>query len=397
MMGMQATNRRLIDLFAGVAGFSIAGHKVGWQTVLFVEKEPWLQRLLKKRFPGIPIIDDIHKITGDEIKEPIFAVSAGFPCQPASTAGKRRGRDDDRFLWSETFRVIKIFRPAWVVLENVPGLLSLLEPGSLSEVETKALQLFNQGGEETAVVRSVHRRIIATIIEELKTAGYHTPEYSDGTPIIFCVPACSVSAPHRRDRIWIIAHSNTNADRGRFSGIQEQDEESRAQKWKQQQFGGSDTVPAADAEGQQHDRKKHSRSRRARHSDNNRIAADTSGQGLQREINLSEPGRYFISAQPYSNLSSQGLQGGEQSGTLGLRESPGSIAKFHKSSFSGGWAEHWLQAVLRLCRVDDGISGRMDRHRGRRIKALGNSIVWQIALEFFKAIEAAEISAESEK
>ena len=103
----------LLDLFAGIGGFSLAAHWMEWETVAFVEKESFPQKVLKKNFPGIPIYGDIYEYKGTEHKADI--ITGGFPCTPFYHAGKRQGTDDDRYLWREMLRVIKTVRSLGVV------------------------------------------------------------------------------------------------------------------------------------------------------------------------------------------------------------------------------------------------------------------------------------------
>lgn len=167
---------QIIDLFSGVGGFSIAGHQLGWETILFCEKEPFPQMVLRERFPGVPIFDDVCKLTGEKINgliqsdRPII-LTGGFPCQPFSVAGAREGTEDDRHLWPEMFRIIQAVRPDYIIGENVPGLLSI------------------EGGV-----------VFEQVCLDLESEGYEVQA--------FVLPACATGAPHRRDRVWIVAHSN---------------------------------------------------------------------------------------------------------------------------------------------------------------------------------------------
>jgi DNA (cytosine-5)-methyltransferase 1 len=169
---------QVIDLFSGIGGFSLAGRWVGWHTVQFCEIDPFCQKVLAHHFPGLPISNDVKKITADEIKEngwnptePTIIVG-GFPCQPFSAAGKRKGTADDRHLWPEMYRIIREVQPDWVVGENVGGLLNW------------------DGG-----------MVFDQVQADLEDAGYEV------TP--FVLPACGVNAPHRRDRVWIVGKKVT--------------------------------------------------------------------------------------------------------------------------------------------------------------------------------------------
>lgn len=145
---------------------------MGWETVAFVEKEPFCHKVLNKNFPGVPIHDDIFTFSGKPFRGAVDIITGGFPCQPFSAAGKRKGRADERHLFPEMLRVIREVEPRWVVAENVRGLLSI-ESGA----------------------------VFAEVVTSLEGEGYEV--------ITFCVPASAVEAPHRRDRLWIVAHSNS--------------------------------------------------------------------------------------------------------------------------------------------------------------------------------------------
>jgi DNA (cytosine-5)-methyltransferase 1 len=167
---------RILDLFAGIGGFSLAGHWMGWKTVAFVEKDAFCQKVLRKNFgQDIEIYDDITTYTG--VPGSADIVCGGFPCQPASIAGQRKGKNDERYLFPQMLRVVAEVRPAWVVAENVRGLLSV-DDGELFE----------------------------DVCSSLERIGYAVQS--------FCIPASAVSAPHLRDRVWIIAHADRNGTVG---------------------------------------------------------------------------------------------------------------------------------------------------------------------------------------
>lgn len=155
-----------IDLFSGIGGFAIAAERCGWKTVAFCEREKFCQRVLRKHWPSVPIIDDIHELDGREYRG-VSLITGGFPCQPFSQAGQQRGADDDRALWPEMLRVITEARPRFVLGENVAGIINLELDGVLSSLEAEG--------------------------------------YSVGAVV---VPACAVDARHRRDRVWIIGADN---------------------------------------------------------------------------------------------------------------------------------------------------------------------------------------------
>ena len=155
-----------LDLFSGIGGFALAARMVGGiKTVAFCEIDPWARRVLNKNFPGVPIHDDV-KTLNPKHYGPIDIITGGYPCQPFSVAGLRRGEEDDRHLWPFMRGIIEDARPRMVLCENVAGHVTM----GLDEV-----------------------------LSDLESLGY-----SAGATII---PACAVGAGHRRDRLWIIAHA----------------------------------------------------------------------------------------------------------------------------------------------------------------------------------------------
>ena len=158
---------RVLDLFSGIGGFSLGLERAGMETVAFCEYDKKAQLVLKKHWPDVPIFDDVRKLNGKQFEgQTIDLICGGFPCQPFSVAGKQRGEEDDRHLWPEYFRLIQEIRPRWVIGENVAGLINLGLDQVLSDLESES--------------------------------------YSRQTLVI---PACAVNAPHRRDRVWIVANS----------------------------------------------------------------------------------------------------------------------------------------------------------------------------------------------
>jgi site-specific DNA-cytosine methylase len=196
-------NLKQISLFSGAGGFDLAGERAGFETVAQVEIDDYCTSILEKNFPNAKRYSDIREFDGLPYRGTIDVISAGFPCQPFSVAGNRDGESDNRFLWPETIRVVREVRPRFILLENVPGLLSILEQDVCPVVEGQAYCLFSEG--DTA---HIARRVIGRILDDIEKAGYTCPRHADGTPIIFVVPACAVEAIHRRDRVWIVAHRN---------------------------------------------------------------------------------------------------------------------------------------------------------------------------------------------
>ena len=160
----------VLDLFSGIGGFSLGLERSGMNTIAFVEQNEFCQKILAKHWPDVPIYDDITTITGVEIethtKSTVDVIAGGWPCQPFSTSGERRGAEDDRHLWPEMLRLVQELEPSWVVGENVAGIIDM--------------ELDN-------------------VLSDLEALGYATGA--------FVIPACAVGAPHQRDRVWVLAHS----------------------------------------------------------------------------------------------------------------------------------------------------------------------------------------------
>jgi DNA (cytosine-5)-methyltransferase 1 len=163
-----------VDLCAGIGGFSLGFSWSGLSApVLFCEIDPWCRKILAKHWPDVPIAHDVKELANDPTRlvPDCDILTAGYPCQPFSVAGKQRGAEDDRHIWPQIFTIVQAKRPNWCVFENVSGHISL----GLDEV-----------------------------LSDLESEGYAVQP--------FVVPACAVNAPHRRDRIWIIAHTNSHGE-----------------------------------------------------------------------------------------------------------------------------------------------------------------------------------------
>ena len=166
---------------AFVGGFDLAAEWMGWENVFQVEWDSYCQKVLTKNFPNVKRYGDIKEFDGTKYRGFIDIISGGFPCQPFSNAGKRKGTEDDRYLWPEMLRIIGEAKPPFIVGENVAGLISMENGKTLKRIFT-----------------------------DLENEGYQTES--------FIIPACAVGAWHRRDRIWIVAYNNSvRCDNGKYS------------------------------------------------------------------------------------------------------------------------------------------------------------------------------------
>lgn len=181
------------SLFSGIGGFDCAAKWMGWKNAFHCEIDEFCIRVLRYHFPNAEHYDDIRTTDFTKWRGRIDVLSGGFPCQPFSVAGRRKGADDDRYLWPEMLRAIREIQPSWVVGENVAGILTMVQPGSEAEVGGEAT-LF---GESYTEIEMQQQYVVETVCQDLECEGYSVQP--------FVIPACAVGAPHRRDRIWFVA------------------------------------------------------------------------------------------------------------------------------------------------------------------------------------------------
>jgi len=275
------------SLFSGIGGFDLAAEWMGWTNVFHCEMDSFCNRVLKHHFPQSIGYENIKETTFSVHRGDIDILTGGFPCQPYSTAGKRLGKQDERHLWPEMLRAIREIEPTYIVGENVRGLLS-----------------WNEGV------------VLDEIYADLEAEGYEV-----GT---FVLPAVGVNAPHKRDRVWIVAHSDNI--RGN------QPKESKKQQGRAQV--GTTSAKSC------------------------RFVAHTYGIGLQREGKSTK------------------LEGRR----LGIHDA---------QNYTTAWEDFPTQSPV--CGGNDGLPRELDgitfsKWRNQSIKAYGNAIVPQMALQIFKAI-----------
>ena len=378
-----------IDLFSGIGGFSLAGDWAGWSTIQFCEIDKFCQRVLSYHWQGVPIHDDI-KTFGIELilENPLYdetettIITGGFPCQPYSVAGKRKGKEDDRHLWPEMLRVIKEIHPDWVVAENVPGLINWSGGLVFNEVQT---DLENEGYEVQSVV----------------------------------LPACGVNAPHRRYRVWIVAHSVNGGHRNKRgedreeNGVQGKDKQTLCarmpdgtdtgtspdtasngckggykktigekrqgeQRGLQQSEGESSSSPDTRSTGLEGSIRRTSEG--IRFTRNNKNAPDTDSSGRGQSTIQSE-----LWTKEFEQLQGDTWGAGQAENGEG-QEGEGWQQRFRSIP---DWDNFPTQPPIRM--RDDGFSSRLagitfSKHRNESIKGYGNAIVPQIALMIFRAI-----------
>ena len=205
------------SVFSGIGGPEVAATMLGWDNLFHCEINPFGRKVLDYWYPNSKSYEDITTTDFTEWRGRVDVLTGGFPCQPFSYAGRRRGAEDDRYLWPHMFRCIDEIRPTWVVAENVAGILTMVEQGEVSEMASERT-LFDEGD-------GIHRYklretfTLQRICDDLESHGYSVQ------PVL--IPAASVGAPHRRDRVFIIANANDRTNR-RTAG--EDESEGRAQR-----------------------------------------------------------------------------------------------------------------------------------------------------------------------
>jgi DNA (cytosine-5)-methyltransferase 1 len=409
---------KLLDLFSGIGGFSLgmeATNRI--KTIAFVEKDKFCQKVLNKNFKNIPIEEDIRNVKGSNYTADI--VSGGFPCQPFSVAGKRRGKDDDRYLWDETIRVVAETKPKWFVGENVEGIINISNGTVLQQIQ-----------------------------QDLEKEGFQVQ--------CLVIPASGVGAWHQRKRVWIIGCnisnsncsrslkeyntsvnrqdkrngsinesssrsnknvSNSNSNRNtneieRSNGEKEKVQREHRQKdsstWEFIRTNSND-VPNSNARLSFRENKEiqsrgitfaisgknvpntNSRMRRrwgtVGQSGANKIWRFCSEKEKQTEYDIWSKAigcNALPRKENSSDTNSKGLQGCSLPTEL-EREQRQVITKRDTEK-----QQTWWEIESSLCGVPNGISYELDKGRSNRIKALGNSIVPLIAYEIGKAIISAE-------
>ena len=430
---------KLLDLFSGIGGFSLGLESTGgFETIAFVEKDDFCQKVLKKHWPNITIEGDIRNVKGDKYEADI--ITGGFPCQPFSVAGKRKGTDDDRYLWDETIRVVRECKPRWFIGENVEGLININNGVVLRQVQT---DLEKEGFEVQCLV----------------------------------IPASGIGAWHQRKRIWIMGYSKHNGRsstkiKGRNDKTNDNSEKRENQTSEFERTSGpinngnvrmdaTNSISTGSRRGRisgnidEQRRNAFEAERKSIQSKNEQTCSDDveqNGQNvsdtnsighrgrsvkrcsiqkwtfLPREQKGREVGSKIKGCNEYvSNSESKrtrkndqrlresfgginGREGTNVSNSSSKRSSSQSIgvnrelaeeSKGEKetrnqstlrtsSSCSNGTKETWWQTESRICGVPNGVSFELDKTRSNRIKSLGNSIVPQIVRELGFAILEAE-------
>ena len=293
------------SLFSGIGGFDLAAEWMGWENKFHCEWNPFGQKVLHYYWPEAEQFTDITKTNFTKYANKIDILTGGFPCQPYSSAGKRLGKEDERHLWPEMLRAIREIKPRWVVGENVYGLVNWSEGLVFHEVQA-----------------------------DLEAEGYEVQPY--------LLPAAAVNAPHRRDRIWFVAHSTRTSERAnQLSGVRQTDGK----------IEGERTQTIYDA---------------------------IRPNGFEGNATNSNNTRFKTFNNKKSEL-------GKENRTEAF--SRNSFESIHSRN---RWETFPTKSPI--CNGDDGLSDRLDgitfsKWRNESIKAAGNAIVPQVVYQIFKTIQ----------
>jgi DNA (cytosine-5)-methyltransferase 1 len=347
---------KLISLFSGIGGFELAAEWAGWENIVSCEINPFGQKVLKHYWPDSYHHDDVKTLTYQKINEELkkkkganwrndeLVRAGGFPCQPFSNAGKRKGTEDNRHLWPEMLRIIREVSPGYVVGENVRGLTN-----------------WNGG------------LVFDKVQADLEAEGYEV--------LPFLLPACAVNAPHRRDRIWFIANATSNGYDAK-------------PKAGHNTIGANNLQPRPEWE------------RTVERLSNERTSSNTESwrkRGLRNEsekTGTSESGQLSGGLHRLlyaTNTTDKGLQGGKVNGSISSSRQDGN--KQFARCVPPIWQNFPTESPV--CGGDDGLPTKLDgitfsKWRNESIKGYGNAIVPQLAFELFKAINATEAKLNNE-
>ena len=336
---------KVLDLFAGIGGFALGLDSTNFfKTVKFVEKDKYCQKVLRKNFPNIPIEEDVKDVKGKRYEADVIV--GGFPCQPMSVAGKRKGTDDDRYLWPEMFRLIREIKPEFVIGENVQGIINI------------------QNG---MVLRQVQ--------DDLEGEGFEVQ--------CFLIPASGIGAWHQRNRVWIVGHSKHNGLLAAEKRRRDEEINGRTQE------GENKTIESERTSGSSNDVNVSNTisqlstgcSSTTRDSGEELIRLECS-EGWYWQKVRSETKR--CSEQVMADTESKGSQRCSVSTDMETESGTESSKDSSKEQYT------WWEIERDLCGVPNGISYELDKTRSLRIKSLGNSIVPLIARQLGLAIAKAE-------
>lgn len=384
--------------FDGIGGFDIAADWMGWQTVFHCELDEFCKRILKHHWPHAKNYGDITKADFSFWRGKIDVLTGGFPCQPFSTAGKRGGTNDNRYLWPQMCKAIEQIRPTFVVGENVTGILTMEDKSHVSKdvffrVDGRNRTQLKEADHYEALYTRQSKMLLNNIIKDLEEIGY--------TVQTFIVPASATQAPHRRERTWIIAYDNG-------AGLQTKRTQQQTERSSENGSGRDATHP--NSQGHQHHQPGEDRCTESPYKEEEnqwqRLWTNLRGASVKTDVtnaqsrrngglrnpkqktgpqesNESPREQYRVSVEE-RNIADTTRIGGNQDNRKGEPK------QFNQDGKGEYWREFPTQSPV--CSRNDGLSAQLDgitfsKWRNQSIKGYGNAVVPQVVLEFYKAIE----------
>lgn len=362
------------SVFSGIGASELAAEMLGWKCLFHCEINEFGRKVLNYHFPNARSYEDVTTTDFSEWRGKVTVLTGGFPCQPFSCAGKRRGSEDNRYLWPYMLNCIKQVRPTWFIGENVVGITTMAFQGENVKVGEQA-DLFGEGdGYEICERRE--KNVLGEICANLESVGYSVQA--------FIIPACAVGAPHRRDRVFIVAHRLAeNSDSVRCGGSAR----------------GKNPTPGNSGSLGQEVLSAYIQKKNAKPSAN---TTSERGQQIRKQIQLTlANGKKFIcDGRKRASPNSKGKRSDQYK-----FEQPKS-GKSQSLQFRGGSCKTCMQfedrwrnfpSVSPICRGDDGFPFRVDsftipfaRWRKESLKAYGNAIVPQVIYQIFLMIDEIE-------
>ena len=408
------------SVFSGIGGPEVAATMLGWDNLFHCEINPFGRKVLDYWYPNAKSYEDITTTNFREWRGRVDVLTGGFPCQPFSYAGRRRGAEDDRYLWPSMYRAIDEIQPTWVVAENVAGILTMVEQGEVSKV-AGAASLFDAFDDLRGRYKLRETFTLQRICTDLESHGYAVQ------PVL--VPACAVGAPHRRDRVFIVARriasdTDNRTDRrtagedegkGREERIQERHEVRKPDEPNQvrPKSAGNAVPDTSDARAESMRRERQDAIHRplfAPHPDSHRgceVDEHMESELADGAKPVSNGGQRNVADTDCNGHQPQAASGESESGRRSdngescQRSEPIEwIERFHPllrgdEAGSGRWQN--FPSVSPVHRGNDGLPFDVDRltlsfgkWRTEAIKAYGNAIVPQVMYEIFRAIEIVE-------
>ena len=413
------------SLFSGIGGAEVAASMMGWQNLFHCEIQEFPRKVLQYWFPNSESYEDITKTDFHQWQGKVDVLTGGFPCQPFSLAGRRKGADDNRYLWPQMLRAIRQIHPTWVVGENVAGIKTMVESCQVTQMG-RTDHLF----EENYLYREESRFTLDKICADLEAEGYSVQ------PIV--IPACAIGAPHRRDRVWIVAHRSDP----RAETVQQEGQDgicsarpsphTQCDGHSPQRHGNQRARAKKSKEGQDRPQPRSRRHgsgtassyahgtrqrRRKNKQEPFTECSRTPNLGTRRSKRLASHSLQHRSHEVHQDHQSQFPDGARTNSLGGQRSSPHSKCNRCSQKYNdNGFFEEPQQGECQLggadspqsrwrnfptqspvCRGNDGIPFDVDsltisfpKWRQESIKAYGNAWVPQVAYEIFRAIEAEE-------